>query len=232
MNYKIPKISQKRLLKQALTHRSYANENPYEGENNERLEFLGDAVLGFLIGEFLYKRYPQMKESELSRLRSKLVDEKQLASIARKLQLGKLIHLGKGAEKDQTRESSAVLSDTFEALIGAYFLDAGIEAVKTYLESLFTPIASEIVATSEANQLLDSNQKLLDSKNLLQHWAIVNYEQNPIYELIIETGPAHAKSFTVQVKIEDRIYGVGKGKRKQEAEKQAALDALKNLGLN
>lgn len=227
MNYKLPKIKNEKLRKQALTHSSYAYENPEQGGNYERLEFLGDAVLGFVIGELLYRHYPKMSESELTRLRSLLVDEKQLASIARRLKLGKLIYLGKGAEKDQARESPAVLCDIFEAMIGAYFLDAGIKAVQEYVESLFIPLAQQIIT----NPALDATHQLVDSKNLLQQWAIVNHRQNPTYKIIGESGPPHAKLFTTQVSVGDEIYGVGQGKRKQEAEKRAALAALQNLGL-
>jgi len=122
---KLPPIGDEKLLLQALTHRSYVNENPEAGENNERIEFLGDAVLDFLVGELVYKRYPQMSEAELSRLRAKLVDEKQLAKFAIQLDLGDLIRLGKGAIKEGGRQNPSLLSDTFEAIVGVYFLDSG-----------------------------------------------------------------------------------------------------------
>lgn len=224
----LPPIRNKKLLKQALTHRSYVNECAKNAENNERLEFLGDAVLGFLVGELLYRRYPEISEAQLTRLRAKLVDQKQLAKIAEKLELGKLILLGKGAEKDKVRESPAVLSDTFEAIIGAYFLDAGIEAVENYVKSIFIDLAEAIISSKSGA----ITHQLVDTKNLLQQWAIVNLGENPIYKTIEELGPPHAKTFIVEVYIQDKVYGVGKGTRKQEAEKQAALAALKDLGID
>ncbi|ELR97877.1 ribonuclease III [Gloeocapsa sp. PCC 73106] len=223
----LPPIIDRQLFKQALTHRSYVNEYTKNGENNERLEFLGDAVLGFLVGELLYRRYQEISEAQLTRLRAMLVDQKQLAEIAQKLDLGKLILIGKGAEKDNVRESPAVLSDTFEAVIGAYFLDAGIAAVQNYVESIFMSLAEEIISSKSG----ETSNQLVDTKNLLQQWAIVNLGENPSYELIAEFGPPHAKTFTTQVHIQGKVYGVGQGRKKQEAEKQAALAALQRLGI-
>ncbi|MEA5467917.1 ribonuclease III [Spirulina sp. 06S082] len=223
---KIPTIKNQDLLKQALTHRSYVNEHPEEGDNNERLEFLGDAILGFLIGELLYRRYPQINEAKLTRLRSALVDEKQLANFARQIQLGDRLRLGKGTEKDGGRNKDSLLSDTFEALIGAYFLDSGIEAVRNYIELLFVETSDRLASpSSQAN-----SKSLIDSKNRFQQWALQEYGENPEYFLIDEHGPDHAKQFTTGVRVKERIFGVGTDKRKQEAEKRAAEDALKKLG--
>ena len=231
MDSKIPLIKDKKLLQQALTHRSYVNEHPEEGADNERLEFLGDAVLGFTIAELLYKHYPEMSEAHLTRLRSKLVDETQLSNFAKKLALGSTIRLGKGAEKDKGRESPSLLSDTFEAIIGAYFLESGIEAVKEYVEPLFMPVAEDIL-TSVPKERSHNLVDLVDSKNRFQQWALAEIGENPQYEIIAESGPDHAKEFTAQVKVKDKVYGIGKGRRKQEAQKRAAEAALKSLGLH
>ncbi|MGF1490303.1 MAG: ribonuclease III [Prochloraceae cyanobacterium] len=227
MDSKIPLIRNQKLLERSLTHRSYVNEHPEATEDNERLEFLGDAVLGFTIAELLYKNYPGMSEAHLTRLRSKLVDETQLAKFAKELGLGKIMRLGKGAEKDNGRESPSLLSDTFEAIIGAYFLESGTEAVKEYVVSLFMPVAEQILNSVS----LDRSQNLIDSKNRFQQWALAEIGQNPVYEIIAESGPDHAKEFTARVKVGTTIYGTGKGRRKQEAQKRAAESALKSLGI-
>ena len=224
----LPPISDRQLFEQALTHRSYVNENPDVQEHNERLEFLGDAVLGFLVGEMLYKLYPYMSEAQLTRLRSKLVDEQQLSKLGKKLKLGELMRLGKGAEKDRGRENPSLLNDTFEAIIGAYFLDAGIEAVRSYIQPLFKSLSEELVNTQPNNETTN----FVDAKNRFQHWALANQKENPIYTIIAESGPDHAKEFTAQVSVKDKIYGTGKGRRKQEAEKRAAEFALKQLEIS
>jgi ribonuclease-3 len=227
MSLKLPPIKDPQLLEKALTHRSYVNEHREQSADNERLEFLGDAVLGFLIGELLYQNYPQMNEAQLTRLRSQLVDEQQLGQLGAQLGLGNLMRLGKGAQKDKGRENPSLLNDTFEAIIGAYFLDAGIEAVRDYIQPVFTVLASAIVNAKP--QLETAN--FVDSKNRFQQWALANQGQNPEYKIIGESGPDHSKEFIAEVWVKDVIYGVGKGKRKQEAQKRAAEDAIERLGL-
>ena len=228
MDPTIPPISDRQLFEQALTHRSYVNENSAVKEHNERLEFLGDAVLGFLVGEMLYKMYPYMSEAQLTRLRSKLVDEQQLSKLGKKLKLGELMRLGKGAEKDRGRENPSLLNDTFEAIIGAYFLDAGIEAVRDYIQPLFKSLSEELVNIQPNNETTN----FVDAKNRFQHWALANHKENPVYTIIAESGPDHAKEFTAQVSVKGKIYGLGKGRRKQEAQKRAAEFALKQLGIS
>jgi len=223
---KLPVINNQTLWQQALTHRSYAHETQ-KTEDNERLEFLGDAVLGFVIAQLLYRHYPDLDEAYLTRLRSRLLDQKQLDNLAQQMELGKLIHLGKGAEKNEVRNSIAVLSDTFEAIIGAYFLDQGIIPVQEYVQSLFIPLAQKIISTAKS----ETYNYLQDAKTLLQEWAIANLGERPIYELIAEVGPPHARTFTIQVVIKGKVYGVGEGSRKQEAEKKAALATLAKLSI-
>ena len=227
MSFQIPEIGDRTLLQQALTHRSYANENPDLGADNERLEFLGDAILSFIAGEFVYQNYPQMNEAQLTRLRSNLVNEKQLTKFAQSINLGQLILLGKGAEQDNARESPSLLSDTFEALIGAYCLDAGIEAVRQYLQPLLVSAADNLLSADPT----PAKQSLIDAKNRFQQWSLAKWGMNPEYKIIKESGPDHDKHFTAQVQVKDKVYGVGSDKRKQEAQKRAAEDALKSLGL-
>jgi ribonuclease-3 len=143
--YKLPKFKNESLLIRALTHRSYVNEHPEAGEHNERLEFLGDALLGYLVGEVLYKRYEDFSEAQLTRLRSGLVDQNQLAKFAEQLGIGKLMRLGKGAEQDKGRQNPSLLCDTFEAIIGAYYLDSTITPVRAFVKKLFIPVADSMV---------------------------------------------------------------------------------------
>jgi ribonuclease-3 len=216
--HQLPNFHDLRLWETALTHRSYFNEHPDIEEDNERLEFLGDAVLGFLVGKLLYETYPQMREGELSRLRSRLVNnEHQLAQFALTLQLDQHLRLGKGAEKDGARQNPEVLSDTLEAVIGAYFLDSGLEAVETFIEPFFTSVAAEVTTSSE----LDQNYK-----GRLQEWALAYCGEIPRYFIVQETGEDHAKEFTAEVRISDKVYGVGVGESKKTAEKRAAKAAL------
>jgi ribonuclease III len=224
---KLPEFKDESLLIQALTHRSYINEHPQEKENNERLEFLGDAVLGYLVGELLYRRYEDMSEAQLTRLRSELVNEKQLAKFAIALGIGDKMRLGKGAEKDRGRENPSLLSDTLEAIIGAYYLDSTITPVRAFVKKLFTPVADSIVfPTSDTDP-----QNLVDSKNRFQQWTLANFGKNPEYAIIDQDGPDHAKEFTAEVYVNGKMYGVGRGRRKQDAEKKAAEVALKKVGL-
>lgn len=221
----LPKFKNQSLFDQALTHRSYVNEHPEIGEDNERLEFLGDAVLGFLIGDFLYKNYPDMSEAQLTRMRSALVEEKQLATLARQLQLGSKMRLGQGAIKDGARDNPSLLCDTFEAIIGAYYLDSNITSVRAYVKRLFTPVVKSIALPQ-----VDENPKhLIDPKNRFQQWALDKFGKNPEYVIVKESGPDHAKEFMAEVRVNGKVYGSGIGRRKQDAEKNAAENALKKL---
>lgn len=220
---KLPIFQDDALLQRSLTHSSYINEHPEAGEDNERLEFLGDAVLNFLSGEFFYKRYPQKPEGELTPLRSALVDESQLAQFAIALNLGTLMRLGKGAEMNGGRENPNLLSSTFEALIGAYFLDTGsqIEPVRNYVEPLFQSVVDHLVVSAAQ----------INFKSRFQAWALAEVGQNPKYVIIAQSGPDHAREFTAEVHVAHQKYGEGRGRRKQDAEKSAAKQALAALGL-
>jgi ribonuclease-3 len=236
MQHQLPTFNNSSLFELALTHSSYANENP-QSADNERLEFLGDAVLGFVIAEMLYNMYPTINEAQLTHMRSRLVDEKQLGQLGAKLGLGKLMRLGKGTDKDGGRTNASLLNDTFEATIGAYFLDTGTEAVREYILPIFQPLARQLVNDFSNSQvsaqpdldLLTPQATFIDSKNRLQQWALANYQTKPEYQIIAESGPDHAKEFTAQVLIQGKIYGTGKDRRKQEAEKRAAEAAWINV---
>lgn len=228
MSKKPPKFRNSKLWEQALTHRSYANEAADTSLDNERLEFLGDAILGFVVAEMLYTLYPTIDEAQLTHLRSRLVDEQQLGKLGTELGLGKLMRLGKGTAKDGGRCNPSLLNDTFEAMLGAYFLDAGLEAVRAYILQIFQPLARQLVDDS-CNYSSDSHKgqtkiraTFIDSKNRLQQWALANYQTKPVYQIIGESGPDHAKEFTARVSIASQFYGIGTDRRKQEAEKRAA----------
>ncbi|NJP12457.1 MAG: ribonuclease III [Leptolyngbyaceae cyanobacterium RU_5_1] len=221
--YSLPTFDNSSLLQRALTHRSYVNEHPEVKQHNERLEFLGDAVLNFLSGEFLYKNYPDKSEGELTRLRSALVDEQQLAKFAEALNLGNQMRLGKGAELEGGRQNPNLLSSAFEAVIGAYFLDrkSDISEVRNYVEPFFSSVMNSLVVTAPN----------INYKSRFQEWALANSGENPQYVIISESGPDHAKEFVSEVQVSNKTYGWGTGRKKQEAEKDAARDALDRLGL-
>ncbi|BAY71250.1 ribonuclease III [Trichormus variabilis NIES-23] len=211
-----------KLLRRALTHRSYVNENPEEGEHNERLEFLGDAILNFLSGEYLYRSHPDRGEDELTRRRSALVDEKQLAKFAIEVGLDFKMRLGKGAIRDGGYQNPNLLSSTFEAVIGAYYLDnnSNIEAVRAIIEPLFESVPEQIV-------VVRSN---VDSKNRFQEWVQRNIGPTPPKYLTEQIGGfSHAPEFKATVLVGEKEYGEGIGKNKKDAEKAAAENALANL---
>lgn len=220
-----------KLLRQALTHRSYVNENPGTGEeNNERLEFLGDALLTFLSGEYLYHHYSHMAEDEMTRRRSALVDEKQLARFAIAVGLDLRMRLGKGAIKEGGFTNPNLLSSTFEAVIGAYYLDndRDINAIRPYLEELFNSVPDSIVIPRSD----------VDAKGKFQQWVLANKDTEtnlPKYVTVQEGGLPHAPEFLAKVLVGEKEYGEGRGRSKKEAEKRAAEDALAKLrkrGLN
>lgn len=176
---------------------------------------------------FCFDRYPYLSEAQLTRLRSLLVDERQLANFARQIGVGEQMLLGRGAEQDRGRNNPALLSDTFEALIGAYFREAGIHAAREYLHPLIAVTVERLVPTLTRT----GTGPLLDPKSRLQQWALAQYQQVPQYFLVSESGPDHAKQFAIGVKINEKVLGIGRAHRKQEAEKIAAESALKHLGM-
>jgi ribonuclease-3 len=209
------------LLQRALTHRSYVNEHPEVYEDNERLEFLGDAVLDFLVGAWLYNHFPEMSEGQLTRLRASLVGNEQLAIFARQIKLGDFMLLGKGEEEGGGRQRSALLGCTFEALMGALFLDQGLPAVQDFIE----PILGQ-----ESQNIINGNSEQ-DVKSLLQEWAQSQGLGAPTYRTIASYGPDHDKIFEVEVVIGGEVAGQGEGHNKQSATKNAARAALDSIGL-
>jgi ribonuclease-3 len=220
---KLPDFTSKPLFRKAMSHKSYANEQNQPEQSNERLEFLGDAILTFLCGEFLYDKYPHLPEGELTKLRSSLVDKNQLSDFALALALNRHLLLGKGVENSGGRENPRLLSSAFEALMGAYFLDrdSDIAPVRAYVNPLFQ------VALAQRGEA----DPVVNYKSQLQEWSLAKFGEVPKYQIISESGPDHAKYFTAEVLIQGEQYGIGKGAKKQDAEKKAARSALERLGL-
>ncbi|MGD1856160.1 MAG: ribonuclease III [Leptolyngbyaceae cyanobacterium] len=219
--FDLPIFNNQDLWQLAITHKSYAQE--HECEDNERLEFLGDAILTFLSGEYLYQRYPDRPEGELTPLRAALVDENQLSHFANELQLQACLRLSRGAENSNSRNSKRVLCSTFEALIGAYFLDSShdIDAVRAYVVPMFDSVADTV----------DKTAIQVNYKSRFQMWSLEQIGEVPSYKIINASGPDHAKQFTAEVRVKGLLYGRGKGRRKQDAEKKAAQAALKKIGM-
>ncbi len=212
-------FDQPELLQLALTHPSYAHEHPEEGgeeRHNQRLEFLGDAVLDFLVAAWLYHAYPDFTEGLLTRLRATLVRTQTLAELAQELGLGAALRLGHGEADTGGHERTANLCDALEATVGALYLDGGIEAV---LQALEPWLAREVAVILEA----DSH---VDAKSRFQEWAQAELSITPVYEIIAEDGPDHAKTFTARVLLNTDVAGVGQGPSKRAAEQEAAQAAL------
>ncbi|MFQ5493270.1 MAG: ribonuclease III [Candidatus Dojkabacteria bacterium] len=205
------------LLKQALVHRSYLNEaKDSKLIHNERLEFLGDAVLELIVTKYLYAEYPERNEGDLTSFRAATVRTESLADTALEIELGDYIYMSKGEESTGGRTRPYILANTFEALLGAIYLSEGIETSTTFVETFLLPKVAEIV-----EKRLD-----IDSKSKLQEVAQEELSITPDYELISTKGPDHSKTFTMAVLIGDHRLGTGEGKSKQEAEQNAAQDAL------
>lgn len=204
------------LIKNAFIHRSYLNEAKKRLVSNERMEFLGDSILSYLTSEFIYVKFPNLPEGELTNLRSILVKTTTLADIADFLHLGQYLYLSKGEEEGGGRTNSSILADTFEALLGAIYLDQGIDTVKKLLLDILFPKLSDII----------KNKGYKDAKSSFQEIVQEKVKFSPVYRIISEQGPDHAKVFTVGVYVEDTFWGKGKGKNKQEAEQEAASMAL------
>ncbi len=212
---------QPELLRQALTHRSYSAEHRLGCLDNERLEFLGDAVLELVISHLLFKRHGERcREGELTRMRSFLVNENQLANQAHRLGLGKYILLGKGEDRSGGRSKPSILSDTFEAVIGAIYLDSNIEEVFLIIERWFGDLLDQAIEIG-----LDQ-----DYKSRLQELTQGRFHSVPIYEIEKITGPDHQRTFHVAIHFNDRVLQRGIGKSKKEAEQDAARKALDIIG--
>ena len=208
----------KGLLEQAFIHRSYINENPKTKlAHNERLEFLGDAVLELVVTDFLYKKYPSYTEGELTALRSALVNAVIISEVATKIGMNDYLLLSKGEAKDSGKARQYILANTFEAYVGALYLDQEIEVVDKFINKYLLPKTEEIV----------SKKLWRDAKSLVQEKAQEFVNFTPAYKVLSESGPDHDKHFTVGIYFGTNKIAEGKGKSKQEAEQSAALAALK-----
>jgi len=205
------------LLMEALTHTTFANENP-QAQNNERLEFLGDAVVGMVVAQHLFEQYPDLPEGELTRLRAAVVCEPSLAGRSRALRIGDFMRFGKG-ETVSGRSRDSTLADAFEAVVGALYLDGGLEVARSFILRELAPIVAEA----------RSGQVGVDYKTRLQERLQREYAEGPAYRLLAEEGPPHNKRFQVGVFHRGRQLGTGWGRNKKEAEQAAAHQALEQL---
>lgn len=204
-------------LRKSMTHKSYANENRHERvKDNERLEFLGDAVLDLVVSEYIFCEHPDYPEGELAKMRAVVVSAPTLSRIAKKIDLGKFLLLGKGEEMTGGRERDSILADAFEALVGAVYLDQGLEETRRFiLQYLLDEITT-----------VERGEHMQDYKTLLQEVIQKKSNTRPLYRVIDEVGPDHNKQFTVQVEYKSRVIGIGTGQSKKEAQQRAAADAI------
>lgn len=219
---KLPKFNNQNLQRQAFIHRSYLNETKEKVSSNERLEFLGDSILSFVVSRYLYDKYPNFEEGILTNLRAQLVNTKSLADVARELNFGSLLILSKGEEESKGRENQSLLANSFESFIGALFLDQGINAVTDFLKEVLLGKAQEIV--------LKRNFK--DPKSLLQEKVQSGKLSSPVYKVLEEEGPPHSRTFTVGAYVGDKLIAKGKGRSKQEAEVNSAKNAIEELSIS
>lgn len=212
----------KDLLKQAVVHRSYLNENPrFPLNNNERLEFLGDAVLEIIVTEYLYFSFPEKEEGELTNYRASLVNTYLLAIVAREIELDKFLYLSKGESKDRNEKAKrSIFADTVEAIVGAIYLDQGKEKAEEFINK-------KII--SKLDHILE-NKLYLDPKSKFQEEAQEKYGITPHYKVLKEEGPDHAKIFEVGLYLGDKLVATGRGSSKQEAQVCAAEEGIKNEG--
>ncbi len=220
LKYIAKAFKNKTLFNQALTHKSWVNEHPGIRESNERLEFLGDAILEYVISQELFLKFPNNEEGFLTTLRSRLVDTDNLANIAKKMGLGKSIYLSNGEEATGGRDNESLLADTLEAIIGAIFIDQGLGKVSTFI--------SENILITLSEKL---KSPLKDAKSRLQEYIQAKGLPAPKYKVIQEDGPDHAKKFTIAVMIKKTSEITGFGKSKLAAQEAAAKRAIENLGL-
>lgn len=209
------------IIHRAFVHSSYAYERAEEDSSNERLEFLGDTVLDLLVSEYLFTKYPDAKEGDMTKWRAAVVCELTLAEVARKLGLQSFLLLGKGMQKTVLKHSDALLADCMEALIGALYIDKGYDSVKKLIER---PIFHYV-------SLAVSGKLKPDYKTALQEYTQSKYHIVPLYRVIEEKGPAHAKEFVVEVSFNGKVWGVADGNSKKEAEQHAAKEAWQTLQL-
>lgn len=215
----IPEFKDKKLYDRVFTHRSFLNESTDVTESNERLEFLGDSILSFIISSYIFEHYPHLKEGELTALRSVLTNTQTLYKFAESLDLGQYLKLSRGEESTGGRTNKTILANTFEALLGGIYMDQGIDAATKFVNSVIITQIDEVV----------NDQGLKDPKSMLQEKTQEVHKMSPQYKIVREEGPDHAKIYTTGVFLNNRLLAEGTGHSKQESEKNAAEQALKNL---
>jgi len=206
-------------LNLAFSHRSFSNETTGNIDNNEKLEFLGDSVLGVVVSDYLFRIMPERPEGELARIKSFVVSEESLAGIAKTIKVDNYILIGKGEEYSGGRSKKAILADCLEAIFGAYYLDSGFKNAQNFILKYMIP---------EVNKVLE-NKHRKDYKTLLQELVQKKYKSYPKYSLVKKTGPDHDRTFWIEVKVKNESYGPGQGKNKKEAEQRAAGLAFESL---
>ncbi|HKC14745.1 MAG TPA: ribonuclease III [Patescibacteria group bacterium] len=215
----LPKFKDPKLERQAFVHRSYLNEAKIKEFSNERLEFLGDSILSFVVSNYLYITYPNFEEGILTNLRAQLVNTKSLGETAKELGFGELLILSKGEEESKGRQNQSILANVFEAFLGALFLDQGIEKVTEFIVETIISKAEKFV----------KSKSFKDPKSLLQEKVQSQKKTSPLYKVLGEEGPAHLKIFTVGVFSKETLLAKGKGRSKHLAEQEAAKEALLTL---
>lgn len=213
----LPKFNNPDLYNQVFVHRSYLNESKEKIESNERLEFLGDSVLSFLVSSYIYEQYPELKEGELTSMRSVLTNTETLYIISKEMELGELLKMSRGELASGGRTNKTILANTYEALLGGIFLDGGLEAARIFVHDTILVRIDELI----------EDQGMKDAKSRLQEITQEKNKTSPIYKILKEEGPDHAKIYTVGVYLNDTLLAQGTGKSKQDAEKDAAQSALK-----
>lgn len=216
---RLPKFKNENLLRQAFVHRSYLNEAKQKEYSNERLEFLGDSILSYVVSQYLYSKYPNFEEGILTNLRAQLVNTISLGESARELGFGDMLILSKGEEESKGRQNQTILANCFESFIGALFLDQGIGKVTEFIDQTLIPKAEDFV----------KNKSFKDAKSLLQERVQSQKKTSPVYKVLKEEGPAHSKKFTVGAFSGETLLSKGTGKSKHLAELDAAEKAITSL---
>jgi ribonuclease-3 len=207
------------LIDQALTHTSFAHESEQDTEDYERLEFLGDSVIGLVVVEHLYNTFPGMNEGDMTKIKSEVVSQAALSEVATKLGLNRLLHLGKGEVLSRGRRKPSILSDTFEALVGAFYLSSTLDETKDFITKQLEERIQKIVA----------HGNLENYKSLLQRVVLERFGENPTYRVLTRRGPQHNAEFVVGVEIKGKVYGKARGRSKKDAEMRAAHKTLQLL---
>lgn len=213
------KFKNKSLLQRAVTHRSFVNESGRTVKDNERLEYLGDSVLGLVVNEYLFKVFEEYREGKLAKIKSAVVSEATLAKIAKAISLGEFILMGRGEEHSGGRERPSILANTLEAIIGAVYLDSGLKVSRKFVLSLLR----------EEIDTVNNLTYLRDPKTALQEYVQKKYKERPVYQVIEERGPDHMKEFTVKLLINGKEIVTGEGPSKRKAEMNAARASLKKI---